>query len=166
MRFRQIDRIVELQLGYHIRAERTLRADEEFLKDHFPHFPVMPGVLMLESLFQAGLWLVRVSDDFRWPLVLLHEVKSVKFADFLTPGDILDIDADWIKTDGSRVTLKAQGRKRNSDRACVSARLVIDRRELPRDPRPSTNEELSNFVRAQFESFFGPLSTIVTPVGN
>ena len=47
MKYRQLDRIVSLDPGQRIVAERTLRADEEYLKDHFPRFPVMPGVMML-----------------------------------------------------------------------------------------------------------------------
>ncbi|MFN9913857.1 MAG: beta-hydroxyacyl-ACP dehydratase, partial [Pirellulaceae bacterium] len=54
MKFRQIDRILEVVPGERLGAIRTLRADEEYLKDHFPLFPVMPGGLMLEALYQAA----------------------------------------------------------------------------------------------------------------
>ena len=54
MRFSLIDRIVELEPGVRITAVKSLTMAEEYLADHFPHFPVMPGVLMLESLTQAG----------------------------------------------------------------------------------------------------------------
>jgi len=50
-----IDRIIELEPCVRITAVKTLTMTEEYLADHFPHFPVMPGVLMLEALTQAGL---------------------------------------------------------------------------------------------------------------
>ena len=73
MKYRQIDRITSIEPGKRLTAERTLRADEEYLKDHFPRFPVMPGVMMLEALHQAAVWLVRSDDEFQTPLVLLRE---------------------------------------------------------------------------------------------
>ncbi|MGW8257129.1 MAG: 3-hydroxyacyl-ACP dehydratase FabZ family protein, partial [Thermoguttaceae bacterium] len=64
MRFSLIDRIVDVELGVRISAVKTLSMAEEYLADHFPHFPVMPGVLMLEAMTQASAWLVRYSEDF------------------------------------------------------------------------------------------------------
>ena len=82
MKYRQLDQITSIQPGKMLTARRTLRDDEEYLLDHFPRFAVMPGVMMLEALHQAAIWLVRTGDDFRTPLVLLREVRSVKFGDF------------------------------------------------------------------------------------
>src|SRR5690349_1993879 len=62
MRFTLIDRIVELEPGARIKAIKALSMAEEYLGDHFPKFPVLPGVLMLEALTQAGAWLVRSSE--------------------------------------------------------------------------------------------------------
>ena len=65
MRFDLLDRIIELQPGVRITAVKCLTMAEEYLADHFPNFPVMPGVLMLEAMTQAGAWLVRVERGFR-----------------------------------------------------------------------------------------------------
>ncbi|MFM8397602.1 MAG: 3-hydroxyacyl-ACP dehydratase FabZ family protein, partial [Pirellula sp.] len=51
VRYRQLDKIIELVPGERIVATRELRKDEDYLRDHFPLFPVMPGVMMLEALF-------------------------------------------------------------------------------------------------------------------
>ncbi|MFM7737804.1 MAG: beta-hydroxyacyl-ACP dehydratase, partial [Planctomycetota bacterium] len=56
MRFAQIDRIVSLIPGDSVRAVKGLALSEEYLQDHFPRFPVMPGVLMLEAIFQASAY--------------------------------------------------------------------------------------------------------------
>ena len=57
MRFTLVDRILELQAGQEITAVKNLSLAEEYLADHFPLFPVLPGVLMLEAMTQAGAWL-------------------------------------------------------------------------------------------------------------
>ncbi|MGA2254534.1 MAG: hypothetical protein ABSG53_07735, partial [Thermoguttaceae bacterium] len=63
MRFLLIDRIVDFQPGAQITAVKSLTMAEEYLADHFPNFPVMPGVLMLEAMTQAAAWLIRLSED-------------------------------------------------------------------------------------------------------
>ena len=82
MKYCQIDQITSLQPGKKLTGQRTLRADEEYLLDHFPRFPVMPGVMMLEALHQAAIWLIRSGDDFRSPLVLLREAKAGRLSLF------------------------------------------------------------------------------------
>ena len=64
MRFVLIDRILELTPGESLVGVKNLTLAEEYLADHFPGFPVMPGVLMLEALTQAGAWLIRETEDF------------------------------------------------------------------------------------------------------
>lgn len=124
LRFNQIDQITLLEPGKRIEAQRTLGAGEDYLRDHFPRFPVMPGVLMLESLFQAAMILVRATEEFRSGLVLLREAKNVKFADFVQPGQTLQIVVELIKREDSRYVVKATGSK--GDSTAVSGRLVLE----------------------------------------
>ncbi len=124
MRFCQLDQITHLEAGLFIEAKKYLSGDEDYLSDHFPRFPVMPGVLMLEALFQASALLVRATEDYRTGLVLLRTAKNVKFADFVEPGQTLDIRSDLIKREGTCFTLKAQGTKAGSP--TVSGRLVLE----------------------------------------
>jgi 3-hydroxyacyl-[acyl-carrier-protein] dehydratase len=142
MRFRQLDKILELKPGESIRACRQVHGDEDYLRDHFPLFKVMPGVLMLESLFQASCWLIRSSEDFRHSLLVLKEARNVKFADFMEPGQTLEVTASIVKIEGSLVTMKAQGTKAQGTEGEVvacSARLIIElsnRAELDQDLAP------------------------------
>ena len=157
MKYRQIDKITSLQPGKTLTAERTLRADEEYLNDHFPRFPVMPGVMMLESLHQAAVWLVKSGDNFQSPLVLLREVRSVKFGDFLAPGETLQITAESIKEDGNLTTVKASARKQG--RITVTARLVLERCGSGDPPRLGTDEDIRRRSEEQFRELFGDAMT-------
>ena len=150
MRFRLIDRILDIQPGRHIVAVKTLRADEDYLRDHFPRFPVMPGVLMLEAMFQASMWLVRRTEDFATSVVLLKEARSIKFADFVQPGQSLRITAGIIKHDSHSTTLKAEGFVDSS--AAVSGRLVLERHnQRPRNPADASDAYTCLSMRREFE---------------
>jgi 3-hydroxyacyl-[acyl-carrier-protein] dehydratase len=123
MRFSLIDRIVELEPCVRITAVKTLTMTEEYLADHFPHFPVMPGVLMLEALTQAGAWLVRVSEDFAHSIVVLKQANNVKYAQFVEPGQTLTVTAEILKFEDQEVKLKAYGTV--GGRIILGARLTL-----------------------------------------
>ena len=123
MRFSLIDRIIELEPGVRITAIKSLTMAEEYLADHFPHFPVMPGVLMLEAMTQAGAWLVRASEDFAHSMVVLRQAANVKYVQFVEPGQTLTVTAEIIKSSDSEARLKVYGTV--SGRVIVSARLTL-----------------------------------------
>ena len=124
MRFRQLDSILELKPNEVLRAKVSLTGKEGYLVDHFPLFPVMPGVIMLEALYQAGMWLVQNSEEFAYKKVMAAEVKNAKFADFVEPGDTLEVEATLLKKEGHRFSLKTAGKK--GDVVAVSARMVLE----------------------------------------
>lgn len=128
MRFTLIDKVVELEAGKRIAAIKNLSLAEEYLADHFPGFPVMPGVFMLEAMTQAGAWLVRASEDFAHSMVTLKEARNVKYANFVEPGQTLCLTAEIIGQDERETKLKAQGTV--GDVQVVSARLVLERYNL------------------------------------
>src|SRR6478735_8014091 len=109
MRFTLIDKVVELEPGKRIAAIKNLSLAEEYLADHFPSFPVMPGVLMLEAMTQAGAWLVRASEDFAHSMVVLKEARNVKYSNFVAPGQTLTVTAEITHHDARETKLKAQG---------------------------------------------------------
>ena len=76
MRFNLIDRLLEVQPGKLLRAIKYLTLGEEYLADHFPSFPVMPGVLMLEAVVEAGAWLLRLTEDFKHSVIVLREAQQ------------------------------------------------------------------------------------------
>lgn len=131
MRFTLIDRIVDLQPGAKITAVKNLSLAEEYLADHFPGFPVLPGVLMLEAMTQAAAWLVRVTDDFAHSMVVLKEARNVKYNQFVEPGQTLTVTAEVLDAGSAaehEVKLKASGSVGGEQ--AVSARLVLARYNL------------------------------------
>jgi 3-hydroxyacyl-[acyl-carrier-protein] dehydratase len=128
MRFNQLDKITELVPGQKLHAIKCVTLAEQHLQDHFPLFPVMPGVLMLEALTQASAWLIRATDHFQHSMVVLRESKNIKFQDFVGPGDRLEVAVEIIKTEGSLVHLKAIGQI--GEKTAVNGRLVLEKFSL------------------------------------
>jgi 3-hydroxyacyl-[acyl-carrier-protein] dehydratase len=86
MRFILIDKIISIETGKEIKAIKNLSLAEEYLADHFPTFPVLPGVLLLEGLIESASWLVRQSENFAHSMILLEQARNVKYRSFLAPG--------------------------------------------------------------------------------
>jgi len=124
MRFTLIDRIVELEPGARITALKNVSLAEEYLRDHFPLFPVLPGVLMLEAMTQAGAWLIRATDDFADSIIMLREARNVKYADFVVPGKTLEVRAEIKQREGRTTNFMARGLVDGV--TAVSARLVLE----------------------------------------
>jgi 3-hydroxyacyl-[acyl-carrier-protein] dehydratase len=151
MRFCLIDRITACEPGVRLLAIKNVTLSEEYLGDHFPKFPVLPGVFMLEALTQASAWLVRISDDFSHSIVTLKDARSVKFAGFVSPGSTLDVAVEIGKEDGREVHLKCQGWV--DGRLAVSGKFVLERRNLAEDdPMMShLDERVIRELRAIYE---------------
>jgi len=156
MRFTLIDRILELKPNERITAIKNLSMAEEYLADHFPGFPVMPGVLMLEAMTQAGAWLIRASEDFAHSTVVLKEAKNVKFANFLRPGQTLTVTAEIVDADHRQTRLKAFGSVEGT--ATVSARLTLARYNLAdeRADRHVADEVVKLKMRELFSLLYQP----------
>lgn len=133
MRFHLIDRVTAVETGRSLKAVKLLTGGEEYLADHFPGFPVMPGVLMLQALAEAASWLVRVTDDFSRSVIALREVKSVKYGSFLQPGSAMELSVELTgRTDGL-ISFKGKGESAGS--ANVTAQFALTAYNLAeRDP--------------------------------
>jgi len=128
MRFWLLDRICSFEPDTELTAIKNVSLAEEYLADHFPEFPVLPGVFMLEAATQAGAWLVRLSENYAHSIVVLHEARAVKYADFVIPGNTLKMHVRQTKQDERFVTLKFQGEV--DGRVSVNGRLVLERYNL------------------------------------
>lgn len=99
MRFALIDRVIEFEPQRRIVAIKAVTLAEEYLAEHFPTFPVFPGVFMLECMTEAARWLVHASRGFRDGLVLLQSVRGVTYKSFVAPGHLLRVEVDCRRLD-------------------------------------------------------------------
>ena len=123
MRFVLIDRILEVETHRcrlsgaeslkgqvpRLTAVKNLSLAEEYLSDHFPGFPVMPGVLMLEALTQAGAWLIRELEDFSSSIIVLKQARTIKYGSFVEPGRQLELRVELVSFDPHDCVLKGVG---------------------------------------------------------
>ena len=136
MRFNLVDRILDFEPGKRIRLVKNLTLAEEYLADHFPTFPVMPGVLMLETLVEAGAWLLRLTEDYRHSVIVLRDARNVKYGNFMQPGHSLVVTAEMMETapDAAEVVFKGKGEMDGA--STVSAKFTLARYNL-RDKNPA-----------------------------
>lgn len=162
MKFVLVDRISELESGRRIVAHKAVSLAEEYLADHFPAFPVLPGVLMVEAMVQASAWLVREKLDFAPALVLLHEARNITYKSFVVPGQVLRIESACQELDAARSVFAARGSV--DGREIVKGRLTLRHLNLAdHDPAlAGIDARLRESLRARFERLRagGPAATV------
>jgi len=157
MRFNLVDRIVEVQPGRILRAVKNLTLAEEYLADHFPTFPVMPGVLMLQTLVEAGAWLLRLSSNYEHSVIVLREAKNVKYGSFMEPGKQMQVTVELVEQQNGLATFKGKGETEGS--TTVSARLTLGCSNL-RDRNPAlraADDRIVQHLRNQYSLLTGDL---------
>jgi 3-hydroxyacyl-[acyl-carrier-protein] dehydratase len=140
MRFNLVDRIVEVRPGQGLRAYKNLTSGEDYLADHFPTFPVMPGVLMLETLVESAAWFLRLTENFSHSVIVLREARNVKYGTFMEPGRRMEVGVDLVEQDSGSATFKGKGEV--DGQATVTARFTVARYNLrDRDPALAPADE-------------------------
>jgi 3-hydroxyacyl-[acyl-carrier-protein] dehydratase len=113
MRFVLIDHIDRLEPGKHAEGFKVIAPDEDYFRDHFPGYPVVPGVLVLESLAQLGGRLIEASvreATGRRVLPMLAKVEHAKFLHPVRPGDRLDLAIDVVAWNESAARVRGVAR--------------------------------------------------------
>ncbi len=123
MKFCLVDRIESIEPGKRIVCIKALSLAEEYLADHFPAFPVLPGVLMLEALTQSAAWLVRIQQNFSKSIILMSAARNVRYANFVQPGNVLRCELDAMEIGETSAKFKANGYVGTTQ--TVSARLEL-----------------------------------------
>ncbi len=108
MRFNLIDKVEELGSD-RIVAVKYVSLAEEYLGDHFPTFPVLPGVLMLEAATQAAGWLLHQRTGFAKSIAVLKEARNVKYGHFVAPGNVLRLTVELTNPTDTGAVFKAVG---------------------------------------------------------
>ena len=96
-----IDRVEELIDGEKVIAKKNVTINEPFFQGHFPHEPVMPGVLIVEAMAQAGAVALLSLEQFRGKTAYFGEIDKAKFRQKVTPGDTLILEVEIIKVKSS-----------------------------------------------------------------
>ncbi len=124
MKFDLVDRITKVEPGKSLESEKAVSLAEEYLQDHFPTYPVLPGVFMIEAMVQAGAWLVRLTEDFSHSMVVLREARGVKYGQFVRPGDKILVRVELLRMGEGRAEVKGRGEV--SGKTVVSGRLELE----------------------------------------
>jgi len=100
--FLLVDRVIEMEIGEKkfVRAYKNVSANEEFFNGHFPVEPVMPGVLILEALAQAGAVAILSMDEFKGKIPLFAGTNKVRFKSKVVPGDKLELYCEITRLKG------------------------------------------------------------------
>jgi 3-hydroxyacyl-[acyl-carrier-protein] dehydratase len=122
LKFNLIDKIETLS-GERIVGVKYVSLAEEYLADHFPTFPVLPGVMMLEAITQAAGWLLHHRRNFEKSFAVLREARNVKYGQFVAPGNFLRVEVDFIKDTEAGASFKAAGSV--GDAQALQARIEL-----------------------------------------
>jgi 3-hydroxyacyl-[acyl-carrier-protein] dehydratase len=144
MRFHLIDRIAEVVPGKSLRAIKRLTLAEEYLADHFPTFPIMPGVLQLQAIVEAGSWLLRLTDNYAQSVWVLREARNVKYGNLVLPGRAMTLSVELTKRDADTATFR--GKAEVDGQSAVSAQVTLAGYNL-RDRNPGWAERDEQIVR-------------------
>ncbi len=137
MHFNLVDHVVEISPTRIVTLKHVSSA-EEYLQDHFPTFPVLPGVMMLEAMVQAARRLAAQAAGSTDRLVL-GQVRALKYGSFVAPGSSLRVEVDLLKTlDAGALEFKGIGLLIDPARAAgdtptaVSGRFILRRIHVAR----------------------------------
>ena len=92
--FLLLDEVVELEPGKHVVAKRDVRADDWWFPGHFPDRPVMPGVLIVEAMAQAGAVAVLIEEENRGKIAFFAGIDDCRFKRVVSPGDTLTLTCE------------------------------------------------------------------------
>ena len=127
-----VDRVLELEKGVRIKALKNVSINEPHFQGHFPHRPVMPGVLMLEALAQAAALLAfdtlgETPDD--QTVYYFASIDGARFKRPVEPGDqlILEVELDRMKAG----IFKFKARAKVGDEIATEAELMCTMRKIP-----------------------------------
>ena len=95
--FLLIDKIVEIEKKKKIVAIKNVTMNEQFFQGHFPVEPVMPGVLIIEAMAQAGACAILSLDEYKGKIAYFGAINNAKFRDKVVPGDTLRLEVELLK---------------------------------------------------------------------
>ena len=122
MKFDLIDQVTQRD-ETSLSAVKNVSAAEEYLGDHFPGFPILPGVMMLETLVQAARHFTAGSEDPPTKPLVISAVRNVKYAGMVRPGQTLDVTVTLRKREGHAYDFQGVGKV--NDQVAVQGRFSL-----------------------------------------
>lgn len=98
--FLLIDRVRDYEAGRFADAEKCVTVNEPFFQGHFPDYPVMPGVLILEALAQTGAVAILSVPENRGKIALFGGIRNARFKKQVRPGDVLQLHCELVRMKG------------------------------------------------------------------
>ncbi len=144
--FLLIDRIVEFEPTKRLVAIKNVTINEPFFQGHFPDYPIMPGVLVVEAMAQAGgIIMLHELPDRAARLVVFTGIERAKFRRPVTPGDQLRIEVNVLsfRTRAGRI----EGRATVDGKLACEA--VLTCQVVPRNPHPKTEADEKSTVASE-----------------
>lgn len=119
-----VDRVLEITPGEQITALKNVTVNEPFFQGHFPEKPIMPGILLVEAMGQAGglLYMASIPEAERNVLFYFMGADKVRFRQPVVPGDQVILDAKLLNQRKRAVKMEAQARV--GDRVVAQAELL------------------------------------------
>ena len=157
MKFMLVDKIEKLVPGQEITVSKNLSLAEEYLADHFPSFPVLPGVLILQVAIEAASWLVRLSNDFSHSMLVLKGARQVRYGNFVSPGQCLRVNVKAKEIGLESSLFQAQGTTEGI--RTLQAHLQLSHFNLAdKDPRAGQiDKRIINHLRQQYQLIAGDM---------
>ena len=121
--FLLVDEILELEPGKRVVGRREIRADDWWFPGHFPERPVMPGVLTIEAVAQAGAVAVLADEANRGKIPFFAGIDDCRFKRVVEPGDVLTLECEFVRVRGPMA--KGEGRATVGDELAASATLTV-----------------------------------------
>ena len=120
--FLLVDEIIELEPGKRVVARREVRSDDWWFAGHFPGRPVMPGVLTVEAIAQAGAVAVLAAEANRGKIPFFAGIDVCRFKRIVEPGDVLTLECEFVRVRGP--IAKGEGRATVDGELAVGALLT------------------------------------------
>ena len=121
--FLLVDEILELEPGKRVVGRREIRADDWWFPGHFPQRPVMPGVLTIEAIAQAGAVAVLADEANRGKVPFFAGIDDCRFKRVVEPGDVLTLECEFVRVRGP--IAKGRGRASVGDELAAEAMLTV-----------------------------------------
>jgi 3-hydroxyacyl-[acyl-carrier-protein] dehydratase len=120
-----VDQVVEIT-DKKIKATRKMDPEEAFFKGHYPGYPIMPGVLVCEAIFQTGaILLSRIMTDVGEGVPVLGRINNAKFKQMVKPGDTLELEAELVERMGTAYFLKGRASVRGKTAVTVEYAVTL-----------------------------------------